>query len=330
MSCEIRGATPYLDIEDELFSNPRRFSFIQVIRILRILLSPEDNLSSALMKKIEVEPLLSLAFPGTDVVKIEKREEKVGVIATFLGLYGPSSPLPVYYTEELIAEYLEEKRVKRDFFNIFNRPFFKLFVEVWCKYRLWIRLFDEKDEEGINFLFSFLGIDWRTQEEEKRELGELLAYAPLFSIRPRSALGLKGIISDFFEEDRVRVEECVPESSPIPREQRSSLGMVNSILGEDIFVGEEIVTLNLSVRIVVGPREKEKFFDIVPDSPAYNRLRRIVSLYLNQPIRCLLHLLVRPEDVEPISLGSKWSQVGISTWLYSKNYTGILSTNWIL
>ncbi len=313
MSRPIRRTNPCL--REELEEYPSRFSFIQAIRLLRLILDHRGNTEDLLKEQVFVEPLISLAFPGTDIYKLRKKKDKKYIIsATFLGLYGPSSPLPVYYTEEIINEHLDEKRVKKDFLDIFNHPFYELFVKIWHKYRIWLRIVDEKNKEASQFIFSFLGLDAVNIDFQRDR--DFLRYAPLFSQRPRSAQGLKSIIGDFLQEKRVRIEQCLRYKTRIKVEQRCLLGVSNCALGMDATMGEEIETRNLRVKIEAGPLKIKEFFRVMPGSREFAKLKRYVRLYLEQALICTLHPVLTPKDARPISLGGAWSLLGVNTWLY--------------
>ncbi len=314
MSGQVWRTTSYL--MKELEELPSSFSFIQVIRLLRVFLKHNGNTEKLLQENVWVEPLLSLAFPGTDVYDLRKKGDKYVISATFLGLYGPSSPLPVYYTEEIINEHLEEKRVKKDFLDIFNHPFYELFVRIWNKYRVWLKILDEKNEEAYRFIFSFLGLDKVNIDYQKDR--DFLRYAPLFSQRPRSAIGLKSIVSDFLHEENVTLEQCLKHKSKIAVEQRWVLGITNCRLGVDTTVGEEIETRNLKIKIEAGPLKKREFLRVLPGSPGFSKLKRYIRLYLEHSLICTLHPMIKPEDVTPLCLGKKWSLLGINTWLYKQ------------
>ena len=85
-------------------------------------------------------PLLSFAFPATDVERVERVGDGDGtrppyrVTVNFLGLYGESSPLPAFLTEELMADDPEDSP-RRDFLDLFHHRLVSLFYRCWQKYR---------------------------------------------------------------------------------------------------------------------------------------------------------------------------------------------------
>ena len=103
-----------LNLKLELLKKGHAFSFFQVMRLLRLLVSDWERTEEKRVKegeKIRIRPELSLTFPASDVAKIEEFTDdgpSFLVTATMLGLYGTSSPLPTFYTEDLMNEEAED------------------------------------------------------------------------------------------------------------------------------------------------------------------------------------------------------------------------------
>ena len=151
MDAENREKNP--EIIQTLMAKSTPFSFAQTVRLLLHQISIDQHESISLKEILEnhirIRPELSLRFPGTDITRIEKISEdpvKYLISATFLGLYGSSSPLPTFYTEDLIEEFNDDKSIKRDFLDIINYSIYPLFFKIWSKYRLFYKICEEKDE----------------------------------------------------------------------------------------------------------------------------------------------------------------------------------------
>ena len=81
----------------------------------------------------------SLGFPASDIEQIERYVAHDGkvryrMMVNFLGLYGQSSPLPTWYTEDIVHEELDEHAVK-DFLDLFQHRAVSLVQRCWTKYR---------------------------------------------------------------------------------------------------------------------------------------------------------------------------------------------------
>ncbi|MCI5224316.1 MAG: type VI secretion system baseplate subunit TssG, partial [Candidatus Electrothrix sp. AR4] len=106
------------DIKQLVLDRGHRLPYVQVIRLIKLHLRRKNKelTNEELFRIIRVRPHLSLDFPGTDVFKVEEINEgqaRFRITSTFLGLYGSSSPLPTFYTEDLIEEEREGRNATR-------------------------------------------------------------------------------------------------------------------------------------------------------------------------------------------------------------------------
>ena len=58
--------------------------------------------------------------------------------ANFFGLYGVTSPLPTFYTEDLIDEMRQGHSAGRDFVDILHAALYPLLFRAWEKHRIWM------------------------------------------------------------------------------------------------------------------------------------------------------------------------------------------------
>lgn len=193
MDCDDRKSPA--SIISKLLEKPSEFSFFQAIRLLRL------HSQSCTGKKLEafyrdhlrVRPQLSLGFPATDLTEIEEEKHEDGDMyrleATFLGLYGASSPLPVFYTEELLSEAADDKSVTRDFVDIINNDAYAHFFRGWTRSRLMIKAVDEQDYAWLERLYSLLGYGHKVMMNSVPEECRRFRHIGLFTQYPRSALG---------------------------------------------------------------------------------------------------------------------------------------------
>ncbi len=322
-----KDGRPSTDLKKDFFKRPKAYSFFQAIRLLRLF---PDDAGSREIKRYEdlldsvlrIRPLLSLSFPGTDLQSVEEIPAKDHVryllTATFLGLYGASSPLPTHYTEDLLDEASEDKTVTRDFLDILNHPFYRLFFLGWTRNRWFIKVDEEEDQTFSERLFCLLGLGSEEAKKSVSRPDRLLRYIGLFTQFPRSAMGLKTLISDAMDVPKVDVVPNVLRKVRIPENQRCLLGRQGAILGKDCYLGEEIDDRMGKIMIRIGPMGEEKYHNMLPHNSSYDELRELTAVYLNQPLDYELELELTPEEAKPIVLGGdKWSLLGYDTWSFS-------------
>jgi type VI secretion system protein ImpH len=195
-----RRSTP--DLKHRLLREGPRFAFIQAMRLLRQIILHEggpDGDRNLLRKRIRVRPHLSLDFPETDLTAIEVLPgdpDTYRITATFLGLYGSASPLPTFYTEDLLAEQAEDQNVSREFIDVINAPLYPLLFQCWSKYRLSAALVEEQRTELLERFYALLGLSGDEARARSGDAYVLLRYAGLATHFPRSAEGLRALLAD--------------------------------------------------------------------------------------------------------------------------------------
>jgi type VI secretion system protein ImpH len=334
MAGKVRESSFSLKVD--LLKKGHEFSFFQVIRLLRLLShyseEPENQevYENKNIRNIRVRPDLSLAFPASDIAKIEEvsgEENSFLVTTTFLGLYGSSSPLPIFYTEDLMDEAAEDSSVSRDFVDIINHRLFFLLFRCWAKYRQFIQVYEENNPGYLEKLFSLIGLGEKELREDTFESHSLLRYTGLFTHFPRSAAGLETLLRDALRGISVEVLPCIKRSVIIPRDQRLCLGVSGNSLGEDSFLGEEIIDRMGKFRLKIGPLVCEQFNSLLRGNPDHRRLAFLTRFFLGDSLEYDIELTLREGEAEPIHLGvSKWSRLGMDTWLFSSDRLGEVKT----
>jgi len=302
---------PAASLAEELLSRGHEFSFLQVIRILE-LLSQRDGTAG----RVRVVPRLSLAFPAADVARVERDGDGYRVTATFLGLYGQATPLPTFYTEELIDEEAADSSASRDFLDIVNSHIYGLFAEIARKYRLYYQI-DERRNGGIEErLHSLAGHGEEVHRAGLPEPRTLLRHLGLFAQHPRSALGLRTLLTDALGMP-VEVVSAIPRTIAVPPEDRFSLG-AGGTLGGGCCIGSETMDRSGKFRVEIGPLDRDHFAALLPGTPARKRLDLLVSLYVSDELLYDVELILAPGEAPLALLGSTCgARLGWDVWVAS-------------
>ncbi|KWC39192.1 type VI secretion protein [Burkholderia ubonensis] len=307
-------------LEPVLLGEAKHFAYFQAIRLLRrIVRERRDDSASTNSSSmpIHTRPNLTLSFPDTDVERIDKADDGgYRVVANFFGLYGVSSPLPTFYTEDLIDEAFKGRHAARGFLDVLHRALYPLLFDAWLKHRLSLRIVEEHDEDALRPLYALAGVDARIARDAGLHEHALLRYVGLLSQRPRSAVGLRALLADAFAPATVDIEPCVPQWLPIPAIQRTRVGTCAHRLGVDARVGTRMRDDGARLRIVLGDVPVPLFRALMPGGEAFRRLRFLTRLYLTRPFTVDVIIRVRARDALPACCGGgAWSRVGFDAWL---------------
>lgn len=305
---------------EALLADGGEHSFYQALRLLERDAADEG----AFRKSVRVRPELSLDFPGSDVVAVERRDDDgYRVLVSFLGLYGVSSPLPIFYTEDLMAAEQEDRTAARHLLDLLHRRLYLLAYEAAKKYRPLFRVVEDDSKDIRGLLFSLVGLRDKKLHEASRHTPRLLRYVGLFGQQPRSALGLKTLLEDAFPGIRVAVNQCLPRTSLIPERQRFELGGHNNALGENSVLGQQVRDHNARIAVRIGPLSGERFHELRSDPEQSSLLNFLITRYLNTPVECLIEWVLASGEARGARMGEKrWSTLGEDTWLVRRGDAG--------
>jgi type VI secretion system protein ImpH len=310
---------------EELERDPRAFSFFRAVWLLERAnpgAAPVGGIGPAREEVVRLRPSSSLAFPSADVTRLERRDTEDGprwrLTTPLLGLYGITSPLPSFYTEDILHEEArDEDDPARLLLDLVNHRLLSLLYRAWSKYRWEFTYQSEGGDKTSRMLFGWLGL---LAPEQQRVLGvpaaRLLRYAGDLTQRPRCASTVAGVLADWFDVP-VRLEQCVARRVRIAEADRSRLGRANSAPGEDLVVGERVLDRSGKCRIDLGPLPFARYEALHPGGGDHASLGALAAFLLPDALAFDLCFRVEPATVPPLRLrrGAEALRLGWSTWL---------------
>ncbi|MNF58237.1 hypothetical protein D3C84_397870 [compost metagenome] len=309
MASEDRAPTPV--VIDPLLNDGGDYGFFQALRLLRLRFPNEKDFAD----NVRVRPRLGLGFPQRDIEQIEQGQDaRYRIEVNFFGLYGVTSPLPTFYTEDLIDEQLQGHSAGRDFLDILHASLYPLLFRAWEKHRVWIDITERRDVKSLRQLQALIGIA-DARPETRDQSVDLLRYAGLFNQHPRSALGLQQLVKAVLNDVPVEVVPCVETRLRIDHPARTYLGIQCGVLGENSLLGQEIMDRSGTLDIRVDSLHAERFHGLLPGQALYQKLERLVTLYLQKPLCTRLVMRLAADEQRGASLGYGWQRLGLDTWL---------------
>jgi type VI secretion system protein ImpH len=299
-----------------------RFSFFQAVQLLERAVpgsAPVGLLGPADQEAIRFQPELSMEFPTADLTSVVRSTGPSGtprfvLSTTFLSLYGVSSPLPTYFTEQLLDQ--EEESLQRKFIDLFHHRILSLFYRVWAKYRLPAQFKEDgKDPLCLRLLRLLIGDPDSLPPGHHVKAVRLLALGGVMTQFPRSAATLGAALSEYFAGTPVEIENCVPRWLEIPEDQRNRLGSENCRLGRDASLGERVYDRSCTFRVSVGPVGLDEFLAFLPPGERVAELRELVDLMNEDALDYEVELCLKEPEVPPLQLSSDRAMLGWSTWM---------------
>jgi type VI secretion system protein ImpH len=315
MASTDRQSTAAIDaLEKALLDDASAWTFARVVGALTAIVLYRGGDPASL---IRIRPRLSLHSSLAEVVSVKRLDTGEYELETdFLGLYGSSSPLPTFYTEELLLLEQEDQTSARLFLDVIHQRLYQLFAASQQKYDSLRSVVEWQQQRYTRLLDCFIG----TRDEALQRLlpdpSQLLRYFGLFSQPRRSAQGLEVLLQDLLTGIPVRVEQCAVRRVRVPARHLSQLGVASCQLGHNSLLGDRLIDRKSKIVIHVGPVDSATFRAEVTEPSHWRQLTAFIRFYLNTPLEVELKAALLQQGSQGAQLGqSRWSQLGVDTWL---------------
>jgi len=280
-----------------------------------------------LYERLEFHANPSLAFPGSDIERLEFIEDTDGLRARLqlnLGaLMGSGSPLPAFYSEQALSDGMQGSTT-RDFLDLFNHRLHRLLPPIWRKYRYHARFREGARDELSARLFSLIGLgDNSLRQAPELNWKRLLPYLGLLSLKVHSAALIEAVLRYYFAQPVLRLEQCLERAVAIPAEQQSRLGGANARLGEAAVLGVQVRDRGGKFRLHLLELDWDAFHAFLPAGAQHAALRALLRFILRDQLDYDLRLHLRRDELREWRLGAvSPCRLGWTTWL------GLTQADW--
>jgi type VI secretion system protein ImpH len=247
-------------------------------------------------------------FPANDIESIRDHTKSIELILTFMGLAGVSSPLPLYFTE-YVSRNPETGAAMHDFLSMFNHRMYTLFYRAWQKYRF-SGLQKNAAHPIMHRLCSLASIDNTAIADKLKK--RLIAYTASFSQKNRSSAGLRLMLSDFFGGIPVTILQWQPRLVTIV--DKPKLG-VTMQLGVSSIIGTQKLDCAGKFSVTIGPLDREQFSQFLPQSENIAAMKKIIGLYVSDPLEFDIKVSMKSSEFFPVILGHSNALIGLTAML---------------
>ena len=324
MAVTNRPAVPSL--EELIRTEGHRFSFYQLVRLLlrqREGTVPPGEGGPPGRETVRFRPALSMGFAARDMADFEIFEVpgaeipvRYRVTINFFGLYGPASPLPNHFTEDLLWGGPESDLV-RDFLDLFHHRLISFLWRSWTKYRYDVQFAVGGSDPFTRRMLCLVGLGTKGMKEGADLMGPmLLRGAGMLSAYPRSASRLRGFLRNQFEGIEVQIEQFRYRRVRILPEQLLRLGRPTAALGQNAALGERFGDVAGAFRITLGPLGADDYRRFLPGQPDYAKLVGLTRLFPTDPLDFDVELRLRAPEVPALTLSAESGlPLGQMSWL---------------
>jgi type VI secretion system protein ImpH len=319
-----------IEVEDELqrlVHQGHRYNFFQAVRIIEQSFTdaaPVGGQGPVSREVVRFRPHLSYSYAASDLKDIRVEGESEGEIGDgemprlvvscqFLGIYGASSPLPSYFTEQLL-DLDDDQPLPRQVLDLFGHRIYSLLYRIFKKYRPAAEPQARPESYFSARLATFLGL-----ESYGGMPAWLLGYADILAMRPVSAGAMEAAICRLLPGVTATVEPCVKTWTAIPHDQLPRLGVSGSSLGRDCWLGRLVPNRSTSFRIAIGPVHYDRFLALLPGGGLHRRLATLIDVLNQNALDCEVRLSTRAATVPPVRLGANHYNLGWNARLFRRN-----------
>ena len=303
-------------LEERLASfreHARSFSFYRLIYLLERTFPQAPRIGHtgpASRELIRVRGETTLVFSSSDVtafeyVKYPDGEKRARIDAAFMGLYGPVSPLPPHYAEEIaLAVYQGGAQPVRELLDVFHHRLFSLVYRAWSKYRLTVGYLKSGKDQFTRRMFCAVGHDGFTDTATNLNPFYFLKFAPLLASKSRSARGLHVVLDELLGGIGVDIEQFVGHWTLIEKPLRNKLGVSNHQLGESLVIGRYVFDGSGRYTVKLGPLEYDDYLSFLPGGHRRPFLQSVINVFTPGIHDVMLELAVDLDAAPRFQLGS--------------------------
>jgi type VI secretion system protein ImpH len=321
-----------LTLASRLAQDSARFDLLQALRVIESAYPDRPRLGRSLR-------------PGDDVVRLAQ-EPRFGFVAAELGkyrpaaagepgrlivnvagLFGPNSPMPLYFTEYAHNRMLHagDPTLVR-FLDIFNHRLLSVFYRAWANTQPVIGL--DRGQAGaggyvgyVGYVSSLCGLVCPSSAGAGAAADlEKLQFSSLLASRTRPASGLGLLLSQYFGVP-VAIQQFVGQWLRLARPDRTALqGHGQRRLGEGLVLGSRVWDRQNKFRVVIGPVGARDMRRLLPGTSTHRRLLEWVDLYTGGLLEWDVELRVKPEEAPCLRLDGS-ARLSRTGWLGRRRST---------
>ncbi|OCX66572.1 type VI secretion protein [Thioclava sp. SK-1] len=253
-----------------------------------------------------------LAFPDTDLARVDRARRAPMVRAQFLGFFGAFGALPLSWTEEVKRWFDAGDASFVAFTDIFAARFQEFFFRAWSDARP-ITQFDHADDQFQTWLLSLLGSGTNAFRNRGSVVDTVrLRLAPLAMGRVKSPVRLRQMLQLHFNgAAQVTIEEMVPSWLSFEPDAHAKLGIQNASLGRDCHLGQKLRAVGQKIRIHLCVDTYDAYQRFLPGGQDFIELQDITYWYIGQMFEIDVLLWLPQPQVKPAILG----QCGTLGWM---------------
>lgn len=323
-------------VREWIFAEGYRFDFFQAIRLLeRMYVGEKRNLTSQdiasfgtefdenakVFDEIRLRSRVDFTFPSSEIHQISPVSSapyRAEITANILSLAGTQGPLPDVFAELLLERVKYRDTALSDFLDIFHHRLLLLMYRVRQRHRLWLEWQRPDTGSMAKYIRSFSGLSF-PELHQKIQVRDnvILAYSGLLWQKPRSAVALEGILSQYFEV-KAKIVPMLGSWIRIEKDDRTRIGKQKNetALGAGSYIGKKVWNRQGRFDVHLCQLSLHKFREFLPGNEKHAELVDLIKFYTNDQFEFRIRLSLCPGEAPKTRLGQ--SVLGWTSWMNPK------------
>jgi len=295
-------------------TEPYNVSYLQALRIIGYY-SRQQNQPP--LMSAQITPELSADLSQPEVTNFNPTQKTLNTPT--LALYGAKSPLPFFYTEDLIEGEKHKENLPKQLLDVFHQRTHQINFQAQQKYRPILSVVEQQKSHFINLIYGLTGLRNKELRAEWDQYGEMYRHASLFNRHVRSAKGLKILMDNNFPKYDTEIKQCILRKITVPKEHRFILGQKQHTLGHGLILGRYAKEKRGRIQVILKSGSMRQYQQLLPDTKNWHKLETLLKSYLNGILECEIVLALASKHIGSMLLGSKKrGALGVSAWLTRK------------
>lgn len=310
--------------------NVRRHNFFALVDAIYRITGKHSDISLATDPDEEVvrfEADTSLAFPGSDVVRITQNDSGQYVVTVaFSGLHGSQSPLPGFYLDQIAWESTQGESGMADFLDLFSHRLIQFIWHIWRKYRWYICFNNGGTDEFTQRMYALVGLGSQSLRDRLViNHSKMLAYTGVLAGPGRSPEIICDLVSHCFDLEDVTLQRWQLRKVDIRPSQQNRLGgflqrdwrrLPRSVLGQNFTLGNQVLDRSGKFLLRIRGLSRERFLTFLPNGESFLPLTMFVAFILRDQFAWDLRLEMAPKQIGGMTLGDeRTSRLGWTTFV---------------
>lgn len=311
------GSTPHhLTFLDRIKGSARRFGLFPAVRGAEARAPALPRLGRARRPDqsiVDLAQVPAMTFPASTLESVEVRNGRAQLNGYWLGLLGPSGPLPGHLTEFASFEhrYARQRPFGR-WLDVLANRMLQFFYRAWAESQPAAQADRPADDQFAAYLSFLSGAAEGVRENAAFPARARVHYAALLASR-RSAIGIEDSLAHLLGQP-VKVIEYQPRWREISDEDQSRLGRSFATLGGDVVLGGRIRTASDSFSIVVGANSFAELEKLLPGKPRFVIASEALDAFAPSHLEWDVRVEIAEREVPPARLDGR-ARLGWTSWM---------------